>query len=163
MKIKLHRIVLVALVATGIVAGWIVSTNQKTAPVTKKVPAVAAKTESKPTTTLPVTILTNESEVVSPELLVTAVTRWSQPIPEEAFARFRDWSERYLGSAPKDRTSLLQEGVLLAEERQRELAALIKSNPERAIELSVPMSVRQALPSEVTGLLERFHKLCSLQ
>lgn len=146
---------MVALVATGIVAGWIVFTNQKTAPVTKQIPAVAAKTGSNPTTTLPTTILTNECEVVSPELLVTAATRWKQPIPEEAFARFRDWSERYLGSAPKDRASLLQEGVLLAEERQRELVALIKSNPERAIELSVPMSVRQALPSEVAGLLEQ--------
>jgi hypothetical protein len=53
-----------------------------------------------------------------------------------------------------DKAALEQEGLELARERRRALAALIQSDPERALALTVPVSVRQALPASVTGLLE---------
>ena len=90
------------------------------------------------------------------ELLLTPDVRWNQPILEESFARFHDWAQEYLEAASAPAKAQLEaEGVQLAQQRQQELAALIESNPERALALSVPMAVRRALPRPVTELLEQ--------
>lgn len=61
------------------------------------------------------------------------------------------------------------EGVALAKVRREALASLIKSDPERALELTVPVGVRRALPASVADLLEerissrgRLAVLCAL-
>src|SRR5262249_54949686 len=46
------------------------------------------------------------------------------------------------------------EGALLAEARRQALAELIPTDPQRALELAVPQSVRAELPGAVTALLE---------
>lgn len=72
----------------------------------------------------------------------------------DAFAAFRSWTERYLAAAPADRTALLAEGRTLAQARRAELATLIRRDPRRALELAVPMVVRQQLPAAVVADLE---------
>lgn len=80
--------------------------------------------------------------------------RWREPISEPKFGAFRDWSERYRAAGLAERPALAAEGVSLAQARREELGALIRSNPERALELAVPFAVRRDLPAEVGQLLE---------
>jgi len=87
-------------------------------------------------------------------LFQTASLRWQQPIAEEPFAAFHDWAERYLSASASERAGMLAEGVTLAQARRAALKSLIQTDPERALELIVPQSVRQALPPEVVALLE---------
>jgi hypothetical protein len=46
------------------------------------------------------------------------------------------------------------EGVSLATARREELGVLIRTEPERALALTVPVAVRRELPESVVGLLE---------
>ena len=71
-----------------------------------------------------------------------------------AFAEFRDWAVRYLAASPAARPALLAEGVKLAEARRAELAQLIRTDPELALALAVPMVVRQQLPADIVAQLE---------
>ena len=52
------------------------------------------------------------------------------------------------------KAALETEGATLARERLAALADLIQSDPERAIELAVPDSVRDKLPAAVRALIE---------
>lgn len=81
---------------------------------------------------------------------------FSTPAPgEEMFARFAEWTSRFAGAAtPQAREALAAEGVLLARARLTALAELIQSNPQRALELAVPMGRRGRLPTAVKALLE---------
>jgi hypothetical protein len=81
--------------------------------------------------------------------------RWNQPVTEPEFARFADWTRRY-AQAPTAaaQASLEAEGVLLARARLTALADLIVHRPERALDLSVPASVRAGLPAAIAPLLE---------
>src|SRR5688572_6660299 len=93
--------------------------------------------------------------IASPsKLFLTTELFWREPVPEEAFARFKDWTERYLAAEPASRAGLLAEGVELATSRRAALKELIQSNPERALELTVPSGVRKQLPVEIASLLE---------
>ncbi len=95
------------------------------------------------------------SITVSNHLFLTPDLAWRQPIREETFARFHDWAEQYVKAASDaDRAALERAGVELAAQRRSELSALIRTDPERALELAVPLSIREALPRTVTGLLE---------
>jgi hypothetical protein len=80
---------------------------------------------------------------------------WSSAIPEPAFAAFADWCENYLETeTPEARAALEAEGVALARDRRVAMAELIQSNPQRALELAVPMGLRRALPRAVVELIE---------
>ena len=79
--------------------------------------------------------------------------RWTAPMPEPEFAKFREWTQR-LASVRQPSPKLLAEGIALAEERRQEMSALIDKNPRRALELAVPFAVRRALPLEIVKRIE---------
>jgi hypothetical protein len=80
---------------------------------------------------------------------------WARPIKEPVFSLFADWCRRYIAaSSPQERAALRAEGVALARERRVALAKLIQSNPDRALELAVPIGLRRALPKDVVSLIE---------
>jgi len=91
---------------------------------------------------------------VTNKLFRTAEALWGVPVVEESFARFKDWTQRYLATDSASREALLTEGIELAAVRRAALKELIQTNPERALELVVPSGVRAQLPAEVTSLLE---------
>ena len=78
---------------------------------------------------------------------------WTAPQPP-AFAAFREWTQRFLATAPTGRATLTAEGVALARARRPELLALIKTDPARALALAVPAVIRAALPPVVLAELE---------
>lgn len=81
--------------------------------------------------------------------------RWQAPIPEPAFAGFREWTTRYAKAGTQaDRAALLGEGLDLVEERRNQMADLIDQNPRRALELAVPAWVRRSLPADIVAKLE---------
>jgi uncharacterized repeat protein (TIGR02543 family) len=87
-------------------------------------------------------------------LFRTTEALWREPVAEEAFARFKDWTERYLATDPASRAGLVPEGVELAGARRAALKELIRIDPERALEMTVPSGIRAQLPAEVASLLE---------
>lgn len=91
---------------------------------------------------------------LGPRLLPPADVLWNRPVPEPQFARFHAWTERYLAAGPADQPALETEGVALARARRQELKDLIQADPRRALELAVPVAVRQQLPESVTAWLE---------
>src|SRR2546426_8752047 len=88
------------------------------------------------------------------KLFLTSDRLWDQPVPEEPFARLHDWAEKFLTTSPQTRPALETEGIELAKARRQAMAALIKSDPERALELAAPGEVRQSLPASISELLE---------
>jgi hypothetical protein len=85
----------------------------------------------------------------SPEAL------WQRPAAEPPFAAFKDWTERHANAAGTAAVAALEaEGVTLARARLEALADVIQSDPQRAVELAVPDSVRQRLPASVRAQLE---------
>ncbi len=80
---------------------------------------------------------------------------WSRPVPEPAFAQFADWTRRYTGATPQAVATIEADGVALARARLTAMAELIQSNPQRALELAVPQSVRDRMPDAVKALLEQ--------
>lgn len=76
-----------------------------------------------------------------------------------AMATFREWSELFLKANPTDRPALLAEGQTFAKEHTKEIAKLIKTDPQSAIAHAVPMVVRQKLPKEIVALLEERPRL----
>lgn len=82
-------------------------------------------------------------------------TRWQGPQPPE-LAAFRDWTARYAATPTgRERFDLEAEGVRLATARRPVMRALIERDPERALELTVPHTVRAALPAAVLELVEQ--------
>src|SRR5437899_9827555 len=125
------------------------------APATVPAPAMSGFAPSQPAVTP--TLAASTSPAPTPptnRLFLTADRRWQQPLAEEAFARFHDWAERYIAADASAKVALEAEGIALAETRREALASLIKTNPERALELAAPLSVRRALPLTVQRLLE---------
>jgi hypothetical protein len=80
---------------------------------------------------------------------------WSRAVPEVAFAQFADWTRRYTAANPQPGAAMEADGVLLARVRLAEMAELIQSNPQRALELAVPQAVRDRMPDAVKALLEQ--------
>lgn len=97
---------------------------------------------------------------VSPHTIVTLTNKlfrttealWREPVTEDSFARFKDWTQRYLAADYANRPGLVAEGIELAATRRVALKQLIRDNPERALELTVPSSIRAQLPVEVASL-----------
>ncbi len=74
----------------------------------------------------------------------------------EAFARFDEWTTRYLVEIdPAARSGLVADGVAAAEARRRALYALIAADPRAALRAAVPWGARRALPAEVSQWLEK--------
>jgi hypothetical protein len=87
-------------------------------------------------------------------ILLPAVA-WSQQPDFSAFTAFSSWTGRYQTAvAPVSRIQLLSEGVSLAKARRAAFAQLIRTNPEAALTLAVPASVRNQLPAAVNNELE---------
>lgn len=128
------------LTATGTVLPSVAATAPDLA-TTKEPPAAADDGVEEPATPAAV-------------LRVPADRNWSQPVSEAKFERFRAWTERYRAADPAARMQLEAEGVELAQARREDLGALIRSNPERALALTVPLWVRNELPGSVGALLE---------
>lgn len=81
--------------------------------------------------------------------------RWAEPPPEPAFAQFADWTRRYLAQpSVETRQALEVEGRELARIRSVDLAELIPSHPQRALELAIPRGVREQMPASVAEFLE---------
>src|SRR5207302_927663 len=79
-----------------------------------------------------------------------------QPVNvDSAFSEFGFWSQRYMAApTAADKALLEAEGVALAKARREALSILIRSNPRRALELSAPWKIRNALPSSIATQLE---------
>ncbi|HKX60209.1 MAG TPA: Ig-like domain-containing protein, partial [Verrucomicrobiae bacterium] len=81
--------------------------------------------------------------------------KWNVPAEDSAFGRFGDWAVRFQAAADDSaRAALEAEGVKLAGERRTSLHSLVQSDPKRALELAVPLAVRENLPASVNSLLE---------
>ncbi len=79
---------------------------------------------------------------------------WEGELPA-AQATFRAWAGRYLRApSAAARLGLVAEGVELARVRRTSMRALIELDPERALAVTPPLRIRQALPSAVQALLE---------
>lgn len=91
-----------------------------------------------------------------PFLAPLPVTAAVLPAP---VTEFRAWSELYLQAAPADRAALLEQGKALAKAHTQVIADFIRSDPQNAIAMAVPMVVRQKLPPEILSLLEQRPRL----
>jgi hypothetical protein len=89
-----------------------------------------------------------------PVPLPPRATSWELAADEPACAAFAAWSKRHAAAPPADQAALAGEGERLARERLVVLARLIATDPERALALAVPPSVRAAMPANVRALLE---------
>ncbi|MEY2410793.1 MAG: hypothetical protein QOF48_3463 [Verrucomicrobiota bacterium] len=82
-------------------------------------------------------------------------TFWSQSSAQPEFAAFAEWTARYMAATSESaRTTLQPAGVELARVRLQAMASLIETNPERALTLAIPLSVRQQLPPDIHAFLE---------
>lgn len=79
---------------------------------------------------------------------------WVMRAVESEFAGFQDWVGRHAAAGVREREALEPEGVELARRRREELMGLIRTDPRRALELAVPMAVREGLPAAVLAELE---------
>ena len=92
-------------------------------------PVIAARAKApKPASTTPPISAPERETFASNKLFVTAETLWAKPIPEEPFARFHDWAEKFAATRPETRPALESEGIELAKTRRQSLAALIQSD-----------------------------------
>jgi hypothetical protein len=80
---------------------------------------------------------------------------WARPVEEPTFAQFAEWTRRYATATPQAGAAMEAEGVRLARARLAAMAEQIQSNPQRALELAVPQSVRERMPDAVKALLEQ--------
>lgn len=73
----------------------------------------------------------------------------------DAVKDFRNWAEVYFAAEPAARASLVKKGQELAGLHRAAIKPVISSDPKLALELAVPMVVRQDLPDEIEQRLER--------
>lgn len=88
-----------------------------------------------------------------PQLATSYATGWSTPQRAE-LVPFSEWADRYLRSDALERAALEAEGVAVGRERRRVMRELIASDPRGALAASVPIAVRQLLPTLVQAELE---------
>lgn len=131
--------------------GW--SESGRAAPSARLAGAIAASEEFAGgwTAGVDVATWTGLSPSVSPLAYGQA---WNGPLPP-SMAAFREWSLLYVGAeTPFDQAFLELEGVTLARSRRAEMLALIESDPELALAVTVPAALRALLPPSVEALLE---------
>jgi hypothetical protein len=77
-------------------------------------------------------------------------------VSEPAFVNFLEWAGRYRNHPTSTgKQGLEAEGRELASIRRNELAALIQTDPRRALEVAVTRELRDALPDSIQPLLEQ--------
>jgi hypothetical protein len=81
-------------------------------------------------------------------------THWGKE-PDPALGSFSSWAQRYLAADQADRDTMVAQGVELARHRRAALLELIATDPREALASSVPFSVRQELPADITAQLEQ--------
>ncbi len=79
---------------------------------------------------------------------------WNEEITEPSAADFVAWVRKFQTASEPEKTTLENEGAALAFGRQKFLAGLIRTNPERALQLAVPLAVRRELPASIQEFLE---------
>ncbi len=72
----------------------------------------------------------------------------------DAVKNFRNWAESYFAAEPADRAKLISKGQELADLHRVAMKQTIPNDPKLALELAVPMVVRQDLPDEIEQRLE---------
>ena len=97
-----------------------------------------------------------KAESAKPVRQLSYAASWGQvENTATSLAGFSSWASKYTAEAdPVARRALVAEGVALAKSRNAALAHLIEADPERAIALAVPTSVRTQMPAEIAGLME---------
>ena len=90
-----------------------------------------------------------------PELPATQDVLWEKPAVGGEFVAFKEWASRQATLPAAEKVAAEQKGVRLAIERRAALKKLISLDPERALNLAVPESVRRALPASVSAQLEQ--------
>ncbi len=81
---------------------------------------------------------------------------WAKTQAQPAVSAFAAWTTRFSGTPTTARSQeLISEGVALAKNHRAAIADLIRSDPAKALSLTVPASVRQQLPPEVEAQLEQ--------
>jgi uncharacterized repeat protein (TIGR01451 family) len=90
--------------------------------------------------------------------LLPAATAKAANQPEkksDVFAAFESWAGRFQSTAAADvRSGMASEGLTLARQRHLEMAQLVKSDPGRALALTLPDAARKKLPAEILQELE---------
>ncbi len=79
---------------------------------------------------------------------------WQRGAQEGEFAAFKEWTQRYAGADAGGKRTLVAEGRRFATSRRAAFKRTMRENPERALELAVPVTVRRTLPPEVLAQLE---------
>jgi hypothetical protein len=100
---------------------------------------------------IPVPALASASPPISvAEVLPTL----SDSTTEPQFAAFNSWLRRFAQADDASKKALEEEGIILARQRLNAFADLVLTNPQRALELALPRSVRGQLPESIRALLE---------
>ena len=80
---------------------------------------------------------------------------WSSAQGQPALSAFATWADQYSNSTNAAvRAQAVSEGVYLAKARRVAFAELIKSDPEKALSVTVPADVRQRLPANIAAEME---------
>ncbi len=93
-----------------------------------------------------------EREAEATEVVAAPVIAADAPAPVKGF---REWAVSYFKAQPQQRAAMESQGRALAAEHTREIAKLIRSDPQAAIANAVPMVLRQDLPPQIVMVLEQ--------
>ncbi len=154
----MKRIFLAGVFAVALLTLWLLLSRPaereaETAPAEslarRKLPASPAPAPSEPVAPPAPAVTQARSET-----LPAAPVEDTQPPDLEKITAFGEWTERWIAATPAAREALKNEGRILAAARRPEFKRLIKSDPRRALELSVARVVRQDLPEEIVAQLE---------
>ncbi len=84
---------------------------------------------------------------------LTYAQAWESELPA-AMSEFRAWVSEYRVADAGKRGVLIARGVELARARRPEMLRMIQTEPQRALAVTVPASLRQILPADVVAELE---------
>jgi alpha-tubulin suppressor-like RCC1 family protein len=79
----------------------------------------------------------------------------SRIISEQKVASFHRWADQYRAAVTTEQKLVMEkEGLRLALQRREAMVSLIQTDPNRALELTVPYSVRREMPSSISSQFE---------
>ncbi|GEP42188.1 Calx-beta domain-containing protein [Brevifollis gellanilyticus] len=136
---------LAALVVIAVSAGIYLSKQETISPVAVSGTALSAREDK----IAPVDVLKSGHKSKAENITAEPLA------PADPLTGFDDWSRDYLSLSPEQRERMVDEGVRLAKARRPVFKELIKEDPRSALAQAVPMVVRQALPPQILGELER--------
>ncbi len=87
-------------------------------------------------------------------VLVFAVIATGAAGADLTITQFQSWVDRYLATAPSQRSILVAEGLQLATNRQPVFQKLIRENPQQALTLALPPATLAQMPTSVRSQLE---------